>query len=340
MKKPSLSIAICSYNPDHRLLKRLLDAVARMNGVDLVESILIVDNSSDVPLSSFYYVENFLNSFSHANIVREERAGLSHARVRAIEETISDILVFFDDDNEPSPGYICEVQDAFERYPSSGVWGPGSIDVEFVDGYSEDVLQYSSFFQQRSSQFGYLCTPAMADSPYFPYGTGFAIRREVLRAYAKAFKSERLCVLDRCGSSLSSAGDVQIIWEAFKLGLSAGVLPQLRCDHLISKKKANLRYVKRLVYGTASSYLPALIQSYPEAEASIGHPTSSSLLLMFRLAKQMFLAYTKSLLFPGSSASCQIKLASHLGEIYGLMVAKNDMRAKHVHKFSGMLGLT
>jgi hypothetical protein len=47
------------------------------------------------------------------------------------------------------------------------------------------------------------------------------------------------------------------------MGFAADVSPELKMNHLISTKRANLHYVKRLIFGTSASYVPAIIQSFP-----------------------------------------------------------------------------
>jgi hypothetical protein len=86
--------------------------------------------------------------------------------------------------------------------------------------------------------------------------------------------------LDRTGKALSSGGDIQIIWEAVKMGYAAGVAPSLIVNHLISTKKSNLKYIKRLHFGTSSSYLPCLTNSFPDLKARTiaATPTTGSII--------------------------------------------------------------
>lgn len=81
----------------------------------------------------------------------------------------------------------------------------------------------------------------------------------------------------RQGKSLSSGEDNQIVWEAIKMGYAAGISPSLVITHLIPAHRANLDYVKRLSFGTASSFLPCLVDSFSEAKSWVLANAPSSL---------------------------------------------------------------
>lgn len=109
----TFSVAICSYNPDYRALNRLLIAITLLEHIDEVSSILIVDNCSLPPLSSLAFVQEFLTAFPQARCISEATPGQTAARCRAIFETSSDIVVYFDDDNEPSRDCLWVLDDGF-----------------------------------------------------------------------------------------------------------------------------------------------------------------------------------------------------------------------------------
>ena len=58
---------------------------------------------------------------------------------------------------------------------------------------------------------------------FYPIGMGQVIRRAVADNYRRGVESERLSATDRRGTSLASAGDCQIVWEAINMGLAAGM---------------------------------------------------------------------------------------------------------------------
>jgi glycosyltransferase involved in cell wall biosynthesis len=328
----SISIAVCTHNPDRRLLERLLASIKKLDFVDTAERITIIDNNSDPHLLNTEEVQNFLSEQSNAECIREEKPGLTAARCRAIKETSSDVLVFFDDDNEPASNYLTILLDAFNSYPGIGAWGPGIIKVEFLDKTPAEIRKRPDIFQEQSKRFGYVCSPGSWNE-YCPFGTGFAVRRSVLSAYASAVESGRLQTTDRIGKSLASAGDVEILWECFKLGMAAGVLPTLRCGHLINSNKASLSYVTRLQFGCSSSYLPALRESFPDI-TSHGHPKISRV----RVASLVLKVFAKRWARPNRRLDFELHCANYLGMSYGQAIISNDPNQNFIRSVAEFLG--
>jgi hypothetical protein len=82
--------------------------------------------------------------------------------------------------------------------------------------------------------------------------------------------------------------------------------------HLIPKSRSNLDYVKRLCFGSASSYPPCLIGSFPEIKSSIvaSIPNTTSILktLLKKIIKSSIKLEFNFLL---------IDLAGYLGDLSG-----------------------
>lgn len=342
MNSFSFAVAICTYNPDAGLLGRLLRALHHFVGCSNVTEVIIVDNNSLPRVADFECVKHFLVTTPKARTVVEPSQGLSHARIRATMETKADIVVFFDDDNEPGHDYISILEEAFSSYPNSGAWGPGKIAVDFIDEISDDIRKHEEVFQKRDGAFGYVCTPGMWNE-FCPFGTGLAVRREVLLQYTGAFTSGKLTRSDRSGASLASAGDVQIIWECFKLGMSAGVLADLSCVHMINAKKANKEYMTKLSFWTASSYLPALRESFPlQKIQNPGRFNSIKLLgwLLARLLCQCIILWLKNMVSPRHSLRRNLAFASYAGGLHGELVASKHVIADRFLMISGFFGVS
>ncbi|HEY9295855.1 MAG TPA: glycosyltransferase [Phormidium sp.] len=311
-KEIDFSIAVCTYNPDSALLKRLLDALqAILTTTQSIVEILLVDNNSFPAITTLTIVQDFLSQTPYARCVVEPQQGLAAARCRAIRETSAPLVVFFDDDNEPSPDYLQVLNRYFTHYPNVGVWGPGQITVEYVDPVEAWLRQHAKSFQQRQIGFGYSCLSGTWEL-HFPNGTGFAVRRKILEIYVSAIEQGTLKATGRASKALTSAEDIQIVWEGIKLGFAAGMIPELRCNHLITKDKANLSYLKRLHFGTASSYAPAIRESFPDSIAQLGQPPS-----MLQVYKRLIKAFIKMLFYPKKWIDIQLEIADELGNFYG-----------------------
>ena len=151
----TISIVIPSYNPQERILARVLSAVGVLmtrdqGGIECV----IVDNRSSPPVADLPCVRAFLSANSCARVVREETQGLTYARLAGIRATSGDVVVVFDDDNVPAPSFVNVVRTCIEKYPSVGVWGPGVIDVELLDPVPAGMdRRLRELFAQRNTRF-------------------------------------------------------------------------------------------------------------------------------------------------------------------------------------------
>jgi glycosyltransferase involved in cell wall biosynthesis len=224
-----------------------------------------VDNNSSPPLSARQGILQLLRDMPNTRLVRESRQGLSFARVRGVAETTGDIVVFFDDDNEPHPTYLVAVEKAFREYSQVGVFGPANVDVEFLGAVPHWVDQSCRhFFQERHSDFVEFACIRSPWSQIYPPGTGQSVRRDVVQRYISRVADGSCTASDRSGSSLSSGGDGQIVHTAVLMGYAAGIHPEMRLRHLIPASRCTVEYLSRLGFGVSAALLPVTMESFPE----------------------------------------------------------------------------
>ena len=101
----SFSIVICTYNPNVEIFKRVLNAISNFSTFSPKHEVIIVDNNSNPPVSNFDFVKDFINHLSDRRIIYENEPGLTNARIAGINQSSSEWIVFFDDDNEPDEDY-------------------------------------------------------------------------------------------------------------------------------------------------------------------------------------------------------------------------------------------
>jgi glycosyltransferase involved in cell wall biosynthesis len=309
-----LAIVICTYDPIEEIFSRTLRAVQKLTiPADTIAECVIVDNNNVPPLVSRPYVAEFLVSTPWARVVTEARQGLAYGRVAGIEATTAPIVIFFDDDNEPAADYLCAARDCVARHPEVYVWGPGKTVVDFISPVSQAFRkEYSGLFQEREfGEFQYGCVPAKWEA-YYPFGTGMVVWREVMEQYAALLLAGSLARSDRVGKKLTSAGDTQVVWEAVKMGKAAGVAPTLQMTHIISGNRASLRYIARLVYGTGSSYLPALVESFPGERSHLELMEITNLQIVKRLLNIVIRSILRL-----RYAQLRLEMARYLGPLMG-----------------------
>lgn len=266
------SIVICSYNPDERIMKRCLEAVLSIDFNDINYEIILIDNNSQPSLSTLPYVQDFLNNMTNSRCIIARKQGLTHARIKGTEEASGKYIVFFDDDNEPYPDYLSSLKKLHADYPTVVAWGPGNIWVDFIDGFDKSVnnstQEYAKvkLFQERHEQFITYGNNRSWER-YYPYGTGLSVKRSYLIDYSQKVKQNTYRAVDRKGNSLSSGGDLQVVLFCINETAAAGVSPTLKVNHLIPKTRANIDYMKKLMFAVSVSYhkcVDEMLEEYKE----------------------------------------------------------------------------
>jgi glycosyltransferase involved in cell wall biosynthesis len=215
--------------------------------------LLLVDNASKEPLTS-----RSLDLFwhPHSRVIREDQLGLSHARLRGMQEANADLLIFVDDDNVLDPNYLSEAIRIKSEWPMLGVWGSSAIAPEFEIEPAEhlrDYLPLLSLREVKNAQWSnvFPCNGAL------PWGAGQCLRGTVAVAYREHCETSEITLSDRQGSRLVSGGDVEICFVACNIGLGVGIFPELKLTHLIPKERVSDNYLVNLAegIGTASGVL-------------------------------------------------------------------------------------
>lgn len=259
---PGFSIIICTHNPDLGLLNRLFRAIEAFKLPSISCEVIIVDNNCISSLHEDKQVQAFIQNSNQRRVIKEIQPGLTAARIKGIEESKYDWLVFFDDDNEPVSDYLTEAKKIIDQYPQVGAWGPGRITVEYTNNNIPRWLdKFKTHFQERNNATKFSKDPWW--QPHYPVGTGLIIKKEIAITYSHCVKEGIYSLSDRKGKSLSSGGDVQLVLTGIKMNYQVGSSSGLKMNHLINQQKANLRYLIKHAFGTASSNLPAHYQVWP-----------------------------------------------------------------------------
>lgn len=269
--QPNYSIIICSYNPELRIFERCLNAVSQLNTEGLSVEVILIDNNSSVPLAGLTIVKDMAAKLDNFTLVNEAKQGLTAARLAGVAKATGEVVVFFDDDNEPEPDYLQELSRLNKSHNHIVAWGPGNISVDFIDGIAADIEGYArSVFQERhTTTIAYANTRTWQDC--YPFGTGMSVKASYLQNYVRLVSENAFTLSDRNGNSLSSGGDVQIVLTCIKQGGGAGIAPGLRLKHMIPAKRANVEYIKRLLYGVFIGGPKTRAEVFPEHYEIVRH---------------------------------------------------------------------
>jgi len=243
-----LSVIICTHRPRVDYLKRVFISL-RSQSLPLEEwEFLLVDNASPEPLAATVDV----SWHPRGRIVREDKAGLTHARFRAVAETTADTLVFIDDDNVPADDYLEKSKEIFASNPMIGcVSGDirGEYETPPPEWFKGEYESWIAVRQIEKDTFSNFWHPRSE-----PCGAGMVVRRAVLLAMISSRKGSKL-ILDRSGSSLLSGGDVEILHKAMDMGYLVGQVSALKMNHLIPSRRVSTEYLFQLYRNICASGL-------------------------------------------------------------------------------------
>jgi len=230
-----VSVIVCTHNPRPDFLTQVIEALKIQTLPTPLWELLIVDNASTTPLAP---VLN-LAWHPHQRVVREEKLGLTHARLRGIAETSGDVLVFVDDDNVLYADYLEQALAVAEKRPRIGSWS-GAIHPQFEQPPPEWTRRYWEMLAIKEVTEDHIGTS--------PIGAGLCIRRPVaLRYYQQVIDCPLRLALGRAGSSLVSAEDMDLARCAKALDLEMGVFAALQLKHLIPAHRLSEEYLLRLI---------------------------------------------------------------------------------------------
>jgi glycosyltransferase involved in cell wall biosynthesis len=252
-----LSVIICAHNPRAEYLSRVLDALRSQSLSKDCWELLLVDNASQKKLAE----EWDLFWHPHARHVREDRLGLSFARVRGFHESIGEIIVYVDDDNVLDSNYLRFAQQAMAEDASLGACGGrvlaeyeasppewfGRITVSLAGCDLGPEAKYFSWIGLDRSQRKY---PHGA-----PNGAGIVLRREAYQLYIDAIAGDPIRQsLGRRGRDLSSGEDNDMVYTLMSNGYRAAYIPQLTILHLIPSRRVSPRYLASLGYASNRTF--------------------------------------------------------------------------------------
>ncbi len=246
-----ISVIICTYNPEIRLIKRAIKSVLAQK-TSLEYELIIVDNNSSNDFSNNSEIKSLIDY--KTKIICECKQGLVFARITGVLNSKFEIIVFVDDDNELSSDYINGVSLLFQKYSKVKIWGAGNINVDFIEGTENWVKKYMMDFYQKRQFTEDLFGNKEGWTQFYPVGSGMAIEKKSFQLYLDSYSSGQISATGRKGDSLASGEDSQIIWTIIKSGYFVGSSPLLKLVHIIPKKRTSFSYLKRLNFNLSYSF--------------------------------------------------------------------------------------
>ena len=245
---PALSVIICTHNPRSDYFGRTLDGLRGQSLSRERWELVVIDNRSDPSVLG----RIDFSWHPQARVIREEKLGLTPARLHGIREVVGDLLVFVDDDNVLDADYLETALRIAEERPFLGSWS-GQCRPEFEETPAEWTRRYwGNLVIREFAKDKWSNLPRLADT--MPCGAGLCVRRNVALHYLHLNESGKRAVqFDRTGTSLMSGGDNDLAACACDLGQGVGLVSALKLTHLIPPMRLTEDYLARLAEGISFS---------------------------------------------------------------------------------------
>jgi glycosyltransferase involved in cell wall biosynthesis len=243
-----VSVVIPTHNPRIDYLQRVLLAL-RAQQFPLAEwELIIVDNASAEPVAP----RVDLAWHPAGRVIREDRLGLTAARLAGFAAARGEVIVLVDDDNALAPDYLATAAQLGREHPMLGAWS-GNVELVFEPGVTPPPPAWRSYLTERVCRQPSVTTdPGHNDST--PWGAGMCVRQSLAVAYRqRSLENPELLRLDLSGTQLVYGGDTDIAYHGCALGFSKGVFPGLHVNHLIPPNRCERAYLLRVIEGHAYS---------------------------------------------------------------------------------------
>lgn len=233
----NLTVAVCTYNRAESLADTL-DSLANQHVPEgLVVELLVIDNNSSDHTAQL--VERYADHPLNLRYLFEPKQGLSHARNKAIQEAVGDILLFTDDDVLPAPDWIEHTIEVFAGDAMAGVAG-GKILPNWVDGsaprwITEDLYPYLALLDYGDEPL------ELRDRPV--WGANIAFRLEPLRALG-GFDT----AVGRTGSKLYAGEETALVNAIRDAGYKVWYQPASVVLHRMERERISRRYFVKWVW--------------------------------------------------------------------------------------------
>jgi GT2 family glycosyltransferase len=175
---PEMTVAVCTRDRTADL-SNALNALLRQE--HRPKRILVVDNAPS-STDTQRLVSTLSKEHDHLDYVREHRPGLSWARNRAISETDTDVIAWFDDDAICDQWWTTEIVRGFVEEPAADVTTGPLVPMELLTESQVLFERYSGASRGRGFTRAVFSRATQTQSPLYPlppYGIGanMAFRR-------------------------------------------------------------------------------------------------------------------------------------------------------------------
>lgn len=236
---PGVSVIICCYNSENKI-KDVLNHLEKQKDTERINwEIIVVDNASSDKTSEVAR-KSWTRKDIDFKVVYEEKPGLSNARLKGLETSVYEIIVFVDDDNLLDEQYISGAYNTMISNRDIGLAGGlgEAVSTNPFPDWFQNYLDVYAVGPQAEKE-GYL-----SGSRNYLHGAGIIMRKDAWDYLINQGFSFMLS--GRKGKSMSSGEDSEIS-SAFRMaGFSLWYNPELKFEHVLPESRISWDYVRKL----------------------------------------------------------------------------------------------
>ena len=242
-----ISVIIPTRNPRKDYLDQVLLALREQEYPLEKWELIIVDNASEIAFAESIDV-SWQPNFKY---IREEKPGLTPARMRGIRESKGELIIFVDDDNILEKNYFSIAGRIKRERPYLGCWS-GNVVPIFEKTPAEELNPYLFCLCIREVKKDLWSNTG--EVAVMPWGAGMCILQRMAIEYVHRIENSDLsALLGRADGLPRGANDYDLAITCVYHGLGLGVFCELFVNHLIPKERTTLENIcKTLGAGAAS----------------------------------------------------------------------------------------
>ncbi|MDT3698280.1 MAG: glycosyltransferase family A protein [Thermincola sp.] len=236
MRKPIISVVVCTFNREELLPCCLQSLVDQTLDKSLYEVIVVNNNSTD---STELIAQSFVDEQENFSLVVAIEQGLSHARNRGWQEAKGDYIAYIDDDAKACPDWCERILRAFKTVASNKVCVGGPIFAWFETSppkwFPEDFESFDwgdnpGFIQPPRSKFGFC-------------GSNMVIPKNILQEYG-GFSVDYGMV----GEKMGLAEESHFFFKLYKDNYLFWYDPKMIVEHWVPVFKVKMKYILKRAF--------------------------------------------------------------------------------------------
>ena len=246
-----VTVVICTRNRAAQL-NNVLESVANLQvPKGLRWELVVVDNGSSDNTAEV--VASFRDRLP-ARTVREEAAGLSHARNRGVAEATGRHICWTDDDVLLDPQWLAAYAAAFSQHPEAAVFGGEIMPVlqsPTPKWFAKLADQWPLTTLLAKRDHGDQPIPLAFDEGIVPWGANFAVRAMEQRRFLYEPALGVSPLQHRVGE------EAEVIFRIMRAGASGWWVPDAKVRHIVPVKRQTLSYVYEFFFacGETGAYM-------------------------------------------------------------------------------------